>query len=158
MNKKAQASDMKRMLIQVALIFVGIAAVFMVLKYTNMFDFDKNSFKGDFDGDNKENTYGSDMFDPCPCGTDNVKQQTASGLFCVASYTPAQCECANKIANIARKKDLDIKTDVALFISDGSGKCLYDKEDACKYLIMQNERFNSDLLAAKGACPGETPK
>lgn len=100
---------------------------------------------GDFDGDNKENSYGTDMMDPCPCGYDNVKQQASGKEYCVASYTQAQCNSANDVANKAYKEDKGKKDPVPFFIYSNN-KCLYTS-DACKYLMLGDENFNEKLLA-----------
>jgi hypothetical protein len=150
MNKKGQYSDLKKAFISIALILIGVLICIWIVNKFNFFKDD--TFTGDFDGDNKENTYGSDMFDPCPCGYDNVKQKTTTGLFCVASYTPTQCDCANELSNKAMQKDKDTKVTKAMFIKSGD-KCLYDKEEACKYLIMGNPNFNTELLTTPNACP-----
>jgi hypothetical protein len=156
MNKHGQYSDLKKIILMDALLIVGIMIVIFI---KNKFDFFKDDvFAGDFDGDNKENTYATDTFDPCPCGYDNVKQKTTTGLFCVASYTEAQCGCANNLANLAMQEDKDNKVTKPLFFISG-GKCLYDKEEACKYLITANSNFNTELLTTtSNTCPGLATK
>jgi hypothetical protein len=153
MDKKGQQSDLKKTFLMVALILVLIGAILLIPKLLSYFK--DNPFSGDFDGDNKEKIYASDEFDPCPCGTDNNKQTTTTGEFCVASYTAAQCGCANKLANLAMQKDTKTKADKTLFFTLPDGKCLYDKDEACKYLIMGNPRFNTEMLTLPaGQCPG----
>jgi hypothetical protein len=149
MNKKAMASSSVGKIILV--VAVVVIFLFLLPSIPKLWNSVKPDVYGDFDGDGA-------ALDPCPCGADNNKQQTSTGLFCVADYTASECECANKVANIGRQKDLDTKTTSPLFFVS-NGKCLYKAEEGCRYLSKQNVEFNSQLKASKdpAACPiGET--
>ncbi|MGV8163006.1 MAG: hypothetical protein ACP5N2_06770 [Candidatus Nanoarchaeia archaeon] len=150
-NKKAQ---MKSWMIW--LIMAGAFMIIFFVFYTPAMASGSKGFadmlkEGDFDGDNKENGYATDVMDPCPCGLENVKVRASSGKeYCVADFNDVVCGCADKLANdmAIQKYDFKEKEISPRFIYDEANtqKCLYTK-DECVLLIAKNKDFFNELTA-----------
>jgi len=148
--KKAQMKSWIIWLIMAAAFLVIIFVWVMPMIAGGAKGFSDMLKEGDFDGDNKENGFASDMMDPCPCGVDNVKQRAGLKEYCIMPTTDRSiCDCANMLSNIAEQTYLKSKESSPNFVWQ-SDKCLYTK-DSCTYLLSQNKEFMDQLLLGTGA-------
>lgn len=142
-NKKGKMGYLLKAIIFIILLAILFPSVIIPLAQ-NLMQMDPDHYLDgdDFDTDNKENQYLTDLTDPCPCDSSEREREVDGFKFCVApNYDKGMCLAADKIVNDAKKQNTEKLPGFILALNDdGVYECIY-YYSACMDLIEEDPYF-----------------